>query len=601
MSEFKGLVLKAATGVTAELFSGLGEGEPVTPEKIDQTQDGTSLYYPGLVGAYHYKASGEGYYTVTKSVLMTEEKCAAGTVVDATPDKMAGTGWEPKEIRSFTDEMLASHLSDDLAQWPAYKSVLTTPWFTQPHARHQNTTQAQMEAFLKELEIPVYSTGTSAIHGHDIPMAILTRADLSHAATLEEAVEAMGNDKPTVLIRSQMHGKEPAPGEAALAMIQWLTGDLGEELLDKINVCVIPRQNPDGAQDFVRTVADGIDPNRDNLELRSPEIASFARVRRLLKPDVVIDGHEYTVIIKNALVKGADITAQTGYTLDNTENFKKVNLELLKAVFAAAEKNGLSSRYYNKCANSVNPAISGANTTKQGMLYILLESRGIVGGLECYARRIMAQISSMEGILRYVAENPQLIHDTVAQERQTIIEKGAKYDPENLMALDITTEEQPTLQRPIREFDQLTGVESEEMFVPVTFTNVQYARVAPTAYVIPAGEAFAEKVLALMDKQGIDYTFLPKGSTVQLQQYGEAGEDHLLPEQPVTFPEGAWVFCKNQVGGILLSMLMEPDVAIRARHSKETELESLIPTVDGLYSLYRYIHDLNADGFIDLC
>lgn len=601
MDDFKGLVLKAAPGVSVELACGYNEGDPVLPEKVEENQCGTSRYYPDLVGAFRCKVSGEGYYTVTKNILMTDEKCCAGLVLDVTPDKMAGTGWEPQEMRTYTDEVIAAHLSDDLAQWPAYASVLTTPWFTQPHARHQITTQAQLEAFLKELEVPVYSTGTSSIHGHDIPIAILTRADLSRATTLEQAAEAMGNDKPTVLIRSQMHGKEPAPGEAALAMIKWLAGELGEELLDKINVCIIPRQNPDGAQDFVRTVSDGIDPNRDNLELRSPEITAFARVRRLLKPEVIIDGHEYTVKSKETRIPAGDITAQTGFTLDNTENFKKVNLELLKAVFAGVEKNGLTSRYYNKCANSVNPSISGGNTTKQGILYILLESPGIVGGLFCYARRIMAQISSMEAILRYVAEHPELIRATVAAERQNIIEKGAKYDPKNIVTLDITTEEVPALRRPVWVIDQLTGEAEEELFTPVTYTDLLRSRVAPTAYVIPAGETFTEAVLKLMDKHGIGYTFLPKGSTVLLQQYSEHADDLLMAERAVTFPGGAWVFCKNQVGGILLSMIMEPDVDIKARHNKAILQEHMPPAVDGVYPLYRYIHDLNADGFIDLC
>lgn len=599
LDRFKGLVLKAAPGVAVELFAGFQDGEAVAAHAVVETESGTCHVYPDLVGAFRCEVRGEGYYTVTKNILMTEEKRRTRTEVDVTPGKMAGTGWEPQELRTYTDEVITAHLSDDLSQWPAYAEVFASPYFTQPHALHQITTQAQLEAFLKGLEIPVYSTGTSGIHGHDIPIAILTRADLSHATTLAQAAQAMGHDKPIVLIRAQMHGKEPAPGEAALAMIKWLAGPLGDQLLDRINVCIIPRQNPDGAQDFVRTVGDGIDPNRDNLELRSQEITAFARARRLLKPEVIIDGHEYTVKSRETRIPAGDILAQTGFTLDNTENFKKVNLELLKAVFAGAEKNGLTSRYYNKCANSVNPSISGGNTTKQGILYILLETPGIAGGLNCYARRIMAQISSMEAILRYVAEHPALIRSTVAAERQNIMEKGAKYDPENIVTLDITTEEVPALRRPVWVIDQLTGEAEEELFTPITYTALLRSRVAPTAYVIPAGEAFAEPVLELMDKHGIGYTFLPEGSTVLLQQYSEHADDLLMAERAVTFPDGAWVFCKNQVGGILLSMLMEPDVDIKARHNKAILQEHMTPPVDGVYPLYRYIHDLNADGFID--
>ncbi|WP_228279109.1 M14 family zinc carboxypeptidase, partial [Acinetobacter baumannii] len=69
----------------------------------------------------------------------------------------------------------------------------------------------------------------------------------------------------------QQHGNEPAGGEAMLVMAQRLaTGDLGE-MLERINVVIVPRANPDGAEAFERVLRNGIDPNRDHTMLRSPE------------------------------------------------------------------------------------------------------------------------------------------------------------------------------------------------------------------------------------------------------------------------------------------------------------------------------------------
>ena len=93
--------------------------------------------------------------------------------------------------------------------------------------------------------------------------------------------------KPTVLIVAQQHGNEPAGGEAALVVAARLaTGDL-KLLLDRINVLVLPRANPDGAEAFVRDTSMHIDMNRDHLLLRTNEARTIALVAREYQRDVV--------------------------------------------------------------------------------------------------------------------------------------------------------------------------------------------------------------------------------------------------------------------------------------------------------------------------
>lgn len=43
-----------------------------------------------------------------------------------------------------------------------------------------------------------------------------------------------------------------------------------DALLDKINVIVVPRANPDGAEAGTRNTANGVDMNRDHLLLQAP-------------------------------------------------------------------------------------------------------------------------------------------------------------------------------------------------------------------------------------------------------------------------------------------------------------------------------------------
>ena len=598
----QGLVLKAAPDVTVSLSSGFENGEAITPDKVVEEETRTCYYYAGLSGAYRCTVTGTGYYSLTKNIVITPEQ--GELTVDVTPGKMANAGWEPQKLTIFADTLLDGALSDDTAQWPDYAEVFASPYYTEEHPDHQITTQAQMESYLAELDAAdnrmyLYSAGTSSTYMQDIPIAVFTQADLSAAKNLEQAAQAMGKDKPTVLIRAQMHGNEPAGGEAALALIKWLTGSLGDELLDKINVCVIPRQNPDGAQAFVRTVKGGIDPNRDCMQLQSQEITGYVEACRWLTPAIIVDDHEYTVKTEKDTLAAGDILVQTGITVDNTEAYRTMNLELAGEIFAAMGENGLDYRYYSDCASALSTSISGGYASKQGSLYILLESRGIGGGLSCYSRRIISHVISIEAILRYAAENAQQVMETVDEQRQTIIEKGSKYDPTNVVALKVTSKKAPELELSVRNVDQKTGAVTETTQVPVVYSEIERSRIAPTAYVIPAGEGFVDNVLALMDKHGIAYTELPKGSTVQLQQYTESGGIFLTDETAVTFPDGAYVFCRNQIGGLLLANLMEPDVDIEEKRSGTFVQQGVIRATDGKFPLYRYIRDLNADGFID--
>jgi hypothetical protein len=99
---------------------------------------------------------------------------------------------------------------------------------------------------------------------------------------------------PTVMVLGQQHGNEPAGGEAALALAQSLATERSA-LLDKVNVLIVPRANPDGAEHFGRLSANGIDVNRDHLLVLTPEALAITAAVRRYQPQVMLDLHEFTV------------------------------------------------------------------------------------------------------------------------------------------------------------------------------------------------------------------------------------------------------------------------------------------------------------------
>ena len=138
-------------------------------------------------------------------------------------------------------------------------------------------------------DLRVRVVGRSQEH-RAIPMLVFARP-----AAASGARSSSKNGKPTVLVVGQQHGNEPAGGEAALALAWQLATTPRAAVLDRVNVLIVPRANPDGAYHFVRGLADGADVNRDHLLEHTPEGRALGRVFVEFQPDVVLDCHEFGV------------------------------------------------------------------------------------------------------------------------------------------------------------------------------------------------------------------------------------------------------------------------------------------------------------------
>lgn len=119
-----------------------------------------------------------------------------------------------------------------------------------------------------------------------------------HALVLTQAQgtqpQALADSKrPTVLLVGQQHGNAPAASEALLVVAQELAQGLLAPLLERINVIVVPRANPDGAEVDARTTRDGTDMAHDHLLLQTPEARALARLVRDYRPAVVLESGEY--------------------------------------------------------------------------------------------------------------------------------------------------------------------------------------------------------------------------------------------------------------------------------------------------------------------
>jgi hypothetical protein len=101
-------------------------------------------------------------------------------------------------------------------------------------------------------------------------------------------VLAAGTGPEKVLLWSQMHGDEPTATCALVDLLSHLVATRAEpatdQLLSRLTLLVLPMLNPDGAVRNDRRNAQGIDINRDAVELQTPEGRFLKAVRDLYAP-----------------------------------------------------------------------------------------------------------------------------------------------------------------------------------------------------------------------------------------------------------------------------------------------------------------------------
>ena len=98
-----------------------------------------------------------------------------------------------------------------------------------------------------------------------------------------------------VLVWSQMHGDEPTATAALFDVFEYFqrhrTDPVVQRILSSLTLYVIPMLNPDGAERFQRRNAQGIDINRDALNLQTPEGQALKAVRDRFNPRVGFNLH----------------------------------------------------------------------------------------------------------------------------------------------------------------------------------------------------------------------------------------------------------------------------------------------------------------------
>ena len=292
-----------------------------------------------------------------------------------------------------------------------------------------------------------------------------------------EPIEALhftrGSGRPAVLLIGQQHGDEPGGAEALLVLAQDLAAGRGAAVLDRLDIVILPRANPDGADLGSRRGAHGLDINRDHLLLRTPEAQAVAALVRDFKPLVVADLHEHTVVgrylQKFGSVQRHDLLLQFATVANQPAALQRASEELFRRPLVQALTNqGLRSEWYY--TNSAAPgdlrlAMGGAqpDTARnvQGLRHsvsLLLESRGVGIGRLHIQRRVHSLVVAVQSTLHNAALHAAELVVLREQLQADVVQSACRGDVTVLAAQTPSTREVLMLD-PVTGADKVLAVQ----------------------------------------------------------------------------------------------------------------------------------------------
>ncbi|WP_312111888.1 M14 family metallopeptidase [Brevibacillus reuszeri] len=448
------------------------------------------------------------------------------------------------------------------------------------------TSQQEMITYITKLaagnkHMKLVTIGTS-LEGRDIPLLLFSN-DLDSIKK--------NKDKPLIWLQAQIHGNEPAAGESALVIAKWLAEEkLGADLLDNVNIAIVPRINPDGSYGFKRYIATDLDANRDYMKVEYPEVQAIHKAINEYEPDVILDAHEYGVnytqfadVGPKGAISSYDVLISSAKNLNIPESLRKMSDNLLLSdVQKVLDQEALSHHAYFTLAKGKDGKITateGSTETRIGRnalglkntLTFLVETRGIGIGRADFERRVYSQAVTHSSFIQSAAAHASQIKAAVANARQEITDKGKKANDNDKIVVVSENKRVPNQSLVVVDLAAAKKVSAPIDWVSSTDAFPVLERERPTAYLMPP--AYHEIALKL-EQLGVTVSKLSRDTTVQVEGY-KVIENKVntvyenghftnqvttnVSEKTKTFPAGSYVFQMDQPNANFIALALEPE------------------------------------------
>ncbi|KAF6834468.1 Carboxypeptidase 2-like protein 3 [Colletotrichum plurivorum] len=318
---------------------------------------------------------------------------------------------------------------------------------------------------------------------------------------------ANSTDKVRVWLQGAVHGNEPAGDQAMLALL----GALGANqtwtasLLDKLEIVILPRYNPDGVFYFQRTLATNYDPNRDHVKLARKQTRDIKSLFNQFSPHIAVDMHEYSATSRyGSYYHASDGLFSAAKNLNIHPDIRALSEDLFaRNIGSDMEARGLRWEPYVTGSTSTSPdfvpsfaeAGSDAKIGRNAMgltqcVTFLIEMRGIFLADQEFQRRTVAGLTMASSVLQTAADNADKVYATIESSIADFASSGSDI---------IVTDSSKVVDRTFTMVDINNGsvVQVPIRFSSTTPVTANVTRARPEAYLIPAAWAdLAERLKA---------------------------------------------------------------------------------------------------------
>ncbi|KAG9193638.1 hypothetical protein G6011_03673 [Alternaria panax] len=334
--------------------------------------------------------------------------------------------------------------------------------------------------------------------------------------------------KLRVWIQGSVHGNEPAGDEATLALLGAMAEDpeWAASFLEKMDIIVLPRYNPDGNAYFQRTLATNFDPNRDHTKLarqqtRDSKSSPFKEWFSSFSPHIAIDMHEYSAATRYS---GNYSNAADGmYSAAKNLNIHPSIRALSETVFAPAINASLLSQglrgepYVTAARTASIPQLEEAGTDakigRNGMgltqcITFLFEARGIGIASQEFKRRTLVGLQMILGVLE-TARDEDGVKGTIEGAIAEVIASE-----EDIVITDYTTFSNRTYTMVDRRTGEVVQLPIE--FASTTPATANMTRTRPEGYIIPRAWADLAERLRV---SGLEVETMPEAFHGEVEVY----------------------------------------------------------------------------------
>ncbi len=403
-------------------------------------------------------------------------------------------------------------------------------------------------------------------------------------------------EKLRVAILGSIHGNEPISTDGLLFLIHQLTEDAGyAQLLDQLEIMVLPDINADGREAEKRTTSNGIDLNRDLTSLNAPESRNIKMAINRFDPQVVLDFHEFNPHrsdfkeLSDCYSIGYDVMFLYTGNLNVDPSIRKMIAE----DFIAPTKTYLTQNHrevsdYATTRRDGKEILlnmggtasrsSATNYALQNRISLLMEIRGVTEGNQSVKRRIETSFLCATSYLR--------IADSLRSQIKSTIDAANKSSVNGDRNIVVTSE--PAMkQMPFLFVDECTNEHKTIEFR--TYYNMDQTPVItrdrPGAYLIfPC----SKKVKDVLTTSGLVLKEVnnPQEMTVQVYKKNDAGSFELETKK-INIPKDAVIIDALQPMGNTLSDLIEPEGSNSIYMNGQIKTEAK----KGTLPVYRISHE----------